>query len=142
MNAKFRVWDKQEKKMVYEGFHVFGEVSIFHLIDQYLFETKGHFSTLERYGDLIEMQWTGYENVYQGDILRSNVNGKLWVVQWDDYGWEVSNHSIKEQKYKFAGDESYWLSDYIKMINKAGAKVEVIGNIFANPEYINHQSEK
>jgi uncharacterized phage protein (TIGR01671 family) len=124
---KFRVWDEQEKQMIFEGFHLFGEVSIFHLIDQYLFETKGDKDTLERYNDLREMQFTGLTDkigieIYEGDIVKGNDNSIDVVIfrngcfEWrgEPLNWNVASNEIVPTEQ--------WAT--------------VIGNIYSNPELL------
>lgn len=85
------------------------------------------------------LQFTGLtdkngKEIYEGDICRTDVNGKLWVVRWENYGWELINHQIKEPKQRMAGDEQYSFQKYLQMLKKASATIEVIGNIYENPE--------
>ena len=59
---KFRLWDKLKKEMVFEGFHVFGEVTLFNAIGTYAYETKGERTSLERYNDFEIMQFSGLKD--------------------------------------------------------------------------------
>lgn len=84
------------------------------------------------------LQFTGLtdkngKEIYDGDIVRTDVNGKLWVVMFGNFGWKFCNHRIKEPKHKMAGDEEYFFYEYLPMLKKAGAYIEVVGNVYSNP---------
>lgn len=146
MKAKFRCWDAQEKKMVFEGFHVFGEVTIFHLIDQYCFETKGDKDTLERYNDLVEMQFIGLsdkmnKDIYEGDIgeIRSQ-SGRVerFIVEWGIHRREMkSGWTVDIPGFSFIIDGRPTFPIVNNYVNGHDLDIiEVIGNIYENPELI------
>ena len=121
---KFRIWDEQEKTMPFVGFRLFGETTIFHLIDQYAFETKGEKDTLLRYNDFKEMQFIGLLDkngmeIYEGDLIVST--GKVlspYIVEWKDFhGWRLRHPDNKN---------AIWLADHV------WKDAEVIGNIYEN----------
>jgi hypothetical protein len=76
---KFRAYDKFTREMIVEGFHVFGEATLFNMIEIYLYEhpdpSRDH---LERFNDVEVMQFTGHQiagkDVYEGDIVRLEEN--------------------------------------------------------------------
>lgn len=141
---KFRLWDSLKKEMVFEGFHVFGEVTLFNAIGTYAFETKGERSSLDRYNDFEIMEWTGLKDknktdIYEGDIVRGNRTpdnftgvpelGRPPYFEYREVKFEVTETSIslslpKEGSYSERHPENNVLW-------------EVVGNIYQNPELLN-----
>lgn len=123
--------------MIAEGFHVIGEVTMFSIIDQYCMENAEGKPLLERYGDIEVMQWTGYKNIYEGDIVKSS-NGKMWEIVFHNYGWYISNKRIIDHGWnKFAGQESYSFSKYFSLCKSAKCDpFTEIGNIYQNHELL------
>jgi uncharacterized phage protein (TIGR01671 family) len=88
--------------------------------------------------DAILMQYTGLKDkngveIYEGDILKNPDQGELeyhedpingQVVWWNLLGWTLANK-----------DGSIWEDvDYL-----ANYELEVIGNIYENPELLSHK---
>lgn len=113
--SKFRAFDSLRKVMIATGYHVIGEVTMFGIIDQYISEHLEGKSHLERYNDIIESQFMEHKDknnkdVYEGDILISDW-GYTGEVIFDSFIYAKSECTISDN-------------------------IEVIGNIFENPELI------
>ena len=118
---KFRAWDEATSKMVFTGFHIIGEVTMFSAIEQYCYETKGESNTLDRINDIIITQYTGAKDfngndIYEGDVVRGE-SGRLYEIKWreDELQWSIFS---KDTYYPIYGNFT------------------VIGNIFVDPDLI------
>lgn len=139
MRLRFRIFDKVTNKMICTGIGLFGEYMMFGMVENYLLEHKdGDKSVLERFGDIVEMQYVGLKDtssekreVYEGDVVgfKNDKKNKKWadvqVVKIEDgrllpfYGEDFDSQ-----------DEGSWghLQEF--------AHYEVLGNIFENPELV------
>ena len=134
---KFRIWDEQEKTMPFVGFHLFGEATIFHLIDQYAFETKGEKDTLLRYNDFKEMQFIGLLDkngmeIYEGDIAQwidVDENGKDFPI--------IAPMEWQQNNAQFRFNTSNYPPQYKKVRPE---DVEVIGNIYENKNLLHDRT--
>lgn len=136
---KFRAWDKRRKEM--------WKVATLHIEDEYadLFKTniyeKPFYNPWAKFEDLILMQSTGLKDkngveIFEGDVVRytwdmlSDVNAtekgkkvRISKVFWSDWraSWAVGKKSCNNDLFRYA---------------RNGNTVEVIGNIYTNPELL------
>lgn len=115
---KFRAWDKKNRKM-------YDNVQDGIMID----ENYGlHFGVIcnnqHDHYDFVVLQYTGLKDkngveIYEGDVLTEL--GSIKVVEWttEGLGWQF--RTIKDEPGNYS------------------AKIEVIGNIYENPELINKE---
>lgn len=128
MIPKFRAWFKEEKKMY--GVH---ELSFYHgnIISVALCNLK----TLERpyfYFDIedIELiQYTGHNDkngveIYKNDIVATTFNDYKYIVIWDS---EYSSYRLQNITFNW---------DILELTSHKLHAIEVIGNIYENPELI------
>ncbi len=121
---KFRAWDKKTNKMMFTGFHLMGEVMAFNMIEMYIAENMaGATSSLERWNDIVTMQYTGLKDkseveIYEGDIVNYLMTDGLAVftVIFDD----------DKAKYVFQDADGFWGVNKKDCLERA----EVIGNIY------------
>lgn len=123
---KFRLYDKLKKEIVFDDFHVFGEVTLFNAIGAYAYETKGEKSSLERYNDFEIMQYTGLKDkngkdIYEGDVLKyinpySSDDNDLFFVSFFEGA--------------FVSDDN---KEKLSEVNEVS---EIVGNVFENPELL------
>lgn len=135
---KFRVWDKFTEKMVFTGFSIIGEITVFSLIDQYCHKYPNDKldspKSFERWHDFVVMQFTGLKDkngteIYESDLLidprdfeiGNNPHQVIFNQNIAAYGWF---HTPMLQEEKF-----YSLNRFLESL-------EVIGNIYQNPELL------
>ena len=119
---KFRAWVK-EKKAIFEVIlidYVTKKVT-------YIVERIGHLLNIrhDKFNDVELMQYTGLKDknrkeIYEGDIFHIGSKKILYVVEWIDCG--LKGRQIKNKSWIGL---DYWKDD-----------IEVIGNIYENPEVI------
>lgn len=132
---KFRLWDNLQNEMFFEGFNVFGEVTMFNAIGTYAYETKGERSSLERYNDFIIMQFTGLKDgnkdIYEGDCLKNKNYSGVVVFTDGCFCLEIKKQHEKDlAPFTF----SYDAGQIIPLYNFEN--LSIIGNVFQNPELL------
>lgn len=133
---KFRVWDKEHKKMYdWGGQCIF---KVLHEYDQYPCEAYGadiktypnFYAGFPEWKDCIYMQCVELKDkngklIYEGDIVKSTLNGDvgIGIIEWFD-----------EQGYWNIAKVETRLGDVL-----GGQYLEVIGNIYENKNLINNK---
>ena len=141
---KFRVWDKLAKRMIYS-----------HNDNQqhFIIDLNGRFHNLQNGSggdDYVIQQYTGLNDknnieVYEGDIVKINryymrpipvnrredieyklIEGEIEIGQviW---GWNTQKYLVSYEHIRYDDSEDF---------DKSSHRVEVIGNIFENPELL------
>lgn len=116
-DIKFRIWDKKEEWWLFDykemgGFALLGEVVLVEGIREI---------PVERLEDFEVMQFTGLldkngKEIYEGDICKSN--GHKDSIKWEHGRWK------------------FWVEDCLECYNNTSLKLEVVGNIYENPELL------
>ncbi len=100
---KFRAWDKFQKKYVFEGFHIIGEVTVFGGIESIINNTAkarkekyGYKTSIEAWDDFIIEQYAGVKDktgkdIYEGDIVHSEHFGQTEEIKWVNNGFWMLN---------------------------------------------------
>jgi uncharacterized phage protein (TIGR01671 family) len=128
---KFRIWDKQNKKWIYEwdASHKRLAISLVGLV------YHGGYDDVLPENDYVIQQYTGLKDskgveIYEGDLIQynqnSNYDGMNFEVIWSDasFGWVLKSKT----------------GDYLtNQITPNGARynfLEIISNVCENPELI------
>ena len=64
------------------------------------------------------------KEVYEGDIIETDINGKVWEVKFENYGFVVISMCNK-----ISVEEKYTFSEYLNMLKKAKGNISVIGHM-------------
>lgn len=150
-DIKFRAFDTLNKEMFgLEGFHVIGEVTMFGIIEDWMRENpNGGKGSLDRYGDIELMQFTGLKDskgveIYEGDIIRvlrtpdNPMSGYFDITAAkQDYEYRIAELEIKENDWENSISFSLPKSiSYSERIEKNKLKWEVVGNKYQNPDLL------
>ncbi len=124
---KFRIWDKKQKKLAYPNDNPYHNME---MVNYLLFVNNSNLKWDINNYEL--MQCTGLKDkngelIYEGDIVKLyNQNYKIIYEQRGAYfGLYISKN------------ETYYLND----INTQTSNMEIIGNIYENPELLEVNNE-
>lgn len=124
---KFRAWDDERKVMV----HTFdGEIVILNHDTELI---ASSYDINKDYYEMKLMQFTGLEDkngkdIYEGDIVSTDGGSIIGSIKWIDIkGEDYAGFGIRDDLNK----EWYWFSDHY-----VSEDLEVIGNIYRNPELL------
>lgn len=133
---KFRAWDVRNSQMVYEPF-------LFQKRPDYLDNPEPfvYYGDDRDYEDGIArlcyvMQFTGLHDkngkeIYEGDVVRFYIDDEAmqytYTVEWDDFSYKLIHATPHLDRLCWGG---------INRISEIGWEVEVIGNIYENPELL------
>lgn len=125
---KFRVWVK-EKKAIFEVIlidYVTKKVT-------YLLERVGHLLSIRdaKFNDVEFMQYTGLEDkngkeIYEGDIVTLH-NSRYKVI----FNMEQARFVLRDDKFEME----------IPFTNNNNERMEIIGNIYENPELLGDKND-
>ena len=134
---KFRVWDTVTKRML-SDFNLFGEVTCFDLVRQWLMEFPDGRGSLERMNDIETMQFTGLRDkngkeIYEGDIISISDNDPTSTG-----GWSLMVVEFHGSAWCYRDTLNNKIDDVFSLIGDSNQDDEavVIGNIFENADLV------
>ena len=137
---KFRAWDKRLKAWLFNGepFYPFGEVMTFDLIDQYCLEskdkTKGE-TSLERKNDIEIVEFTGLHDKNGKEIYEGDIDKGSRVVKFGEFSYLNGEDHYSRDVYE-DGYGYYTEDKYLRQYKINENSLEIIGNIYENPELL------
>jgi len=145
--VKFRAWDKNQKKMFYDGDYYYlphhkdelkkvvdkcfiTNYGIFYWVHetQLPYATEQHFDSLKyQQRDIEVMQFTGLQDKNGKEICKGDIckNG--------DWETDVNTYNYRIEKVTWNKDNGMWMG---WNFNEDGMICEIIGNIYENPELL------
>jgi uncharacterized phage protein (TIGR01671 family) len=131
---KFRAWDGRRMSTVWKATFVGSNPTVFFTATQY-----NEPGALPMDDDRLSlMQFTGLQDkagrdIYEGDVVKDRF-GRIMQVQW--WNFRLCWVAISETNFHHA-DLYDWVDfDYEKEEKSSTARVEVIGNVYENPELL------
>lgn len=148
---KFRAWDTKANKMS-DAFALFGEFTLLGAVHVWQAESDVEGDSLIRLNDLVIMQYTGLKDkngreIYEGDIVKKK-DPKYWheSIGEDEpdppdaedinfyRGGTAQVVAVEFGYYMQEIDCGEWCFNGPEGREWSGFEIEVIGNIFENPE--------
>lgn len=131
---RFRAWDKTNKKWAFVGFHLFGEVTIFNVLQEYKFEQACE--SLE-FTQFVNIKDKNKNDLYVGDLFKNEDNGIIFRIYAVEGGFAI-NTTVKLFQQDIKNDYPFPLQPLsdeqtVSWIKSCCYK---IGNIYENPEII------
>lgn len=105
------------------------------------------------------MQWTGLKDskgvqIYEGDVVkhRPGTNYEIGIIRFGEYeqdgsggeygtstciGFYVDRHKVFPDDWEIELGEGPYERDEYKQVSPVSTEIEIIGNIYENPELIN-----
>ena len=145
---KFRAWDKKTKHMIATGFHVIGEVTMFNMIEQYLYENlEAPETMLERLIDVELMQFTGLRDskgneAYEGDLIKLTTGHPDIIKETFEIIFHEGAFQMKQLNYSLDRQPPCSFAYYGQQLqdndfdSDPQKHFEVIGNIYESPEIV------
>lgn len=124
---KFRAWDLTNKKLVFDGFSILGETTLFSLLAQHSYELNQILNwEIVQFTNLLDKK---AQEIYEGDLVKHD-SGVIGEVQ---YEIQAGQYWIKWLGYK--GESRYKpLCESEQFGHEGGIQlmsIEIVGNKFA-----------
>lgn len=120
---RFRAFDQITKKMVFTGFDILGETTLFDLCKQYQIAHNVNLVISEYTGAK-----AGTKDIYEGDILSlpQSQNKPVYEVVWGGFEWMVRSRKVFNNS----------LGTLLSVSKSLDYEIHIIGNIYENPQLL------
>ena len=132
---RFRAWDDTNKKWACVGFHLFGEVTIFNIMEQYRLEEACKSLVFTQFTNVIDMKGI---DLYVGDLFKSENSDFIYRIWAVDGGFGINAH-VDIWKSNISLDcapMTYEPLADLQTVSWIMSSCIKIGNIFENPEIL------
>jgi uncharacterized phage protein (TIGR01671 family) len=140
---KFRAWHKKKNKMyqVYRMCFADYQEGVFYYSKPYADGRSINAETGDK--DIIIMQFTGLKDlhgkeIYEGDVVRTPASAdNLWEIYWHNNGFCLGRKRKDKSVPDWPTDENGYVC-----YGRSWDDIEVIGNIYENPELLEQAGER
>ena len=122
MRPRYRVWDKEEKKMIYDAEHTY---------DNYPVNISSFGALLDLPDFYVAMQYTGIKDIYNKRVFESDIV-KVTLTQGDKT--RIGEVTYYEDNACFLVETTK--GDYFTFMSSDIKNVEVLGNTHENKELL------
>lgn len=123
MRPRYRVWDKEEKKMIYDAENTY---------DNYPVNISSFGAILDLPDLYAVMQYTGIKDIYSNRVFESDIV-KITLTQVDET--RIGEVTYYEDNACFLVETTK--GDYFTFMSEDIKSVEVLGNIYESKELLN-----
>jgi len=130
---KFRIWIEEFKKMIYPGSSEWPDIYLHG--NGKLYELNDHHIEMRKVLGRIALEFTGLKDkngkeIYEGDIVMGD-EYILGIIKYED-----NVKCMDAGRFMIRNKDGYSIEDEPDTLEESDKELEVIGNIYENPELL------